>query len=1327
MSESHPADKQTLQDILGYLNFSSGKADPLFERRLNDLFAEQASPIDPQQAKQKLLDGLESLADSSSAFGDCQQARAAIQLVFDSVLPAYRAHHADLLFHCSDSDFYQSFFIARVFEAVLAQGSPWDELPRIVDGSLNHLNDFIGFRPLAVLENEQLLEPYPHERFRPIPLYIHDAGAAHGVYHDLIEQTVAFLSTTPADIMRESHFDLNRMQELALDVRAHDHTHPVNKRTNYMFGEWDPHQIDNKGYYQRFILRNIILDALLDWINTVDNISHEEALYDASAVLSGTMLMASAISGSGPGTHSSDITLTSLLPHVARQRDAFYARLLATAQGSRSQRLQAIAHLTQQPFGHVRQHLNIHLSSYGAQQVQHRHLAMLYAKMGYAEASREQALVIPSASARFECEIQWRITKSTTLLRQQPIEDCLETILEIENLFHRGISCGALVDPWNVLGFQGQFPLFHAREDSVPDHRIEVLLELTEQFFGLLTSAMREAAAQGKPAIVQQLSSKFEQIATTWDAYATSTVADLPKVTGVDSWQSASHVAQAITEWRQAGESAGDIQFWRQHVDRFNSAKAYAHVVDALLQSGDHVASMALLMQWLDQADDVGFEAGQFTIYNLLHRWMELVLNRGQSPLQLDWSQRWTAMRRLFDFMEANAGEYWSAPVLQHVQAGLSQSEIDDPQELNIDPDTVEDDESQLFDAAYESMTFRDSANDGFTGETMHSGPVSGDTEFENLSRQIEPRLRFLNTLSQLWQLAATACAEQPESFHELDRRETLLAWKQRTSTLQKQLQQFLLDTWSYEINCATGDVDANVEYDVQLQTKFYVMHSTIATYIGFQSAQRALTACVSDEGSEATDDNEAHAVAQIYAGIFQRDSQRVREALPELLTQISGEPLLYVPFENGGQPELILAARSLQTLIRFLLEQLPRLGLLDESRSLLKHAYQLERQSRPGGLAVTEFDKLFRTALRNSLEFVAHSAQDWNNQTFQDEDLINLFGRVVDEYAEQWLQHSQTMRLTTVEELESPDIADNVKKFIAEYGGDLFHAKLLTLGNIRAILHNGVQQFLDYITETQDPLHPIKLLEDLESGTVDREEVTETLELIYETVVDKFDRFLEYNTTTTQSDYGERFYSLLEFLRVEAEYDRDSWNLLPHRMAHEVLAKSNRPQAAMFWEQLVTSRTSDIADEHLRELTSIEDTYGMRLPLIRDYLSERFVKPLAVNRMLALVEPACRDADAHATTANSFSQLCDEVDNYMSGSYGSGIDVPPWLRNLEQEINRVHTATSPYRHDSELRLEFPMQGRSQSDIEQELSAWGQHSAQFPDPDDDDHIDPESD
>ena len=82
--------------------------------------------------------------------------------------------------------------------------------------------------------------------------------------------------------------------------------------------------------------------------------------------------------------------------------------------------------------------------------------------------------------------------------------------------------------------------------------------------------------------------------------------------------------------------------------------------------------------------------------------------------------------------------------------------------------------------------------------------------------------------------------------------------------------------------------------------------------------------------------------------------------------------------------------------------------------------------------------------------------------------------------------------------------------------------------------------------TKPSDELHPIKLLEDLYAGAIDSERAMTYLEMIYETIVDKFDRYVEYNTTTTHSDYGEKFYCLLDFLRAESAYERDAWNLSP-------------------------------------------------------------------------------------------------------------------------------------------------------------------------------------
>ena len=72
-----------------------------------------------------------------------------------------------------------------MFEAVLAR----DPLPETADQTtaqvLLRLNDYVGHRPIAVLETRPRGEPYDHERVRPIPLYLRGAGVAHGPYREL--------------------------------------------------------------------------------------------------------------------------------------------------------------------------------------------------------------------------------------------------------------------------------------------------------------------------------------------------------------------------------------------------------------------------------------------------------------------------------------------------------------------------------------------------------------------------------------------------------------------------------------------------------------------------------------------------------------------------------------------------------------------------------------------------------------------------------------------------------------------------------------------------------------------------------------------------------------------------------------------------------------------------------------------------------------------------------------------------------------------------------------------------------------------------------------
>jgi hypothetical protein len=1311
-------DEAVVRDVLGYLNFSGGTPDAKFERNIDQLWQSVGAGRRAARLGELLRTHLARLARESSTFTDSQQAQSVIELTLDHVLCGYRRHHADLLFHLADEDFEQPFFLARLFEAVLAQGPNFADREQVLGGALEQLNDFLGYRPLAVLENGRKMEPYPHERFRAVPLYIEQAGVAHGKYHDLIERTLQFFAETPADILSAAHFDLTALGELALDVRAHDHTHPMNKRTNYMFGEWDPHVIDNRGRYRRFVVRKIVLDALLDWMKKRDDVEAGERLYDASAVLCGTILMASAISGSGPGAHDSTVTLTSLLPKVARQRDAFYTRLLAQAEGARGERLKKEAKLTRQPFGHVRQHLNITLAGYGAKQLQYRHLAYLYARMGYPEASREQAAVIPSLSARFESEIHCRLSAAFRAVDAAQPAGALEALCEVEDYLTRGIECGALIDPWNLLGFQGQFPLFSSREDSISDERAETLLSIMEQTFDAYAHALGEAAAQGELALRTQISERFRQLAERWDRYASSTVEDLPVVLGGESWESANHLADVLARWRGAGESAGDISFWRQHVDKLHSAKAYALVVDSLLLKRDLTSAMGLMMQWLAQAPEVGLTAGGESLDSFLVRWMQLVLSKS-GP---DGPDPWPLVRKLFDYLEANAGEYWEVPrwgdegQSPRYAGGSFSAEADDLADDGEETGFDEDEEDDVYGAAYDGVVYRDSAADGNLGETVEWSPTGSlersELEAEFIEQDLEVRLGFLERLAELWQMAGAALtawgAEQSGEGGELsaERGEVIANWQRRALENQHELSRLMEAVWSHPIPDPSGDHDSNVEYDRQLQLKFSILHAVILAQVSTQQAQRCLQSCLKPGRAIKAETDLDRSLIEMYRGVFRSDPVAVRRALPNLLANLARKGLLYVPLDNGGHPEQVRRARMLQTTLRFLLTHLPRLGLLRETFIVLRAAFRMERASRPGGQAVTEFDSLFQTALGRSLQCVIRSSGDWKSGQFGDEDLVDMVGELVERYLALWLKHSQTMRISSVESLKSDALWRGTKEFIAKYGADLFQPRLLTPGNLRAILHDHVAQFLEHLAEAEDPLHPQRLTEDLRQGAVERDEVEAQLELIYSIVHDKFDRFVEYSTTTTQSDYGEMLFSLLDFLRLEAAYERDSWNLMPVKIAHEQLAAAGRHEACVLWEHIFESNTADMSESHLGKLAQLEKRYGMRLPSIGDHLNERFVKPLAVNRIVALVPAAMEDGQRAQASAAKFAVLRSELEKYLETIASSSLDVPRWVNDIEREIEEVEHR----RRDLSVGLEpeLPLRVISLGEMRRQLKVWNE-------------------
>lgn len=1296
-SGSNLSERRPVETILGYLNFSAGRPEPSVHSAFNDLFVE-IRPRTWEEVHSTLVGSLEALADQKPAFQNAEQAHAVLSLTFNRLLLRYLRHHADLLFHLSAEDLLNPFFLARCCEAVLAAGGPWTEEERVANDALTRLNDFVGHRPVAVLENGRKAEVYPHERFRPLPLYLRGAGAAVGPYQQLIEHALAHIAATPRDLLEQASFDPARLDELALDVRAHDALHPVFKRTNYLFGEWDPHLIDNQGHFRRFVLRKVILDALVAWIDQAADPPPAERLNDASAVLAGTILMASAISGWGPAAHDSTISLTSLLPVVARQRDAFYTQMMSRFQGSRAERLARVVETTRQPFGHVRQQLNIYLANYASAQMQRRTVAEQFSRMGFDDAARSEAAKIPAASVRMECELNNRLEAAKRCATRGAVAEAADRLSEATDLLVRGIESGALIDPWNILAFQGQFPLFVAREDAVPDPRAEWLIGFMDDVFTVGGDVLTEAAAGGEAKVAMHVHDWLDQTAAWWDRYATATVSDLPAVRGADRVASATAVAETIAEWRAGGRSTGDMSFWSKRVGRLESPEAFAHVVEVLLHRRDLVAASGLLIQWLSQAEFIGLGEEHASFFNLALRWLRELTVGTSSPSQEEQVQ---LCRRFLDFIEANAGDFWTVPPFADPALGDAPAV---PDELATGSSSAEDDDgASIFSAAYEGVVYRDSTADGNEGEVLDSSPSPHGGEFEDRLRLIEPRLRFLDMLALLWRITAGRIAG--DDFFQ----SSIEHWRSQAAKLSSDLAQFARTIERQPLGAGSGDLEANVEYDAQLQSKNQLLHLVTTAAVHMASAERLLKA-----RSQALRSFDHDEVDHVLRALLAADTVSLSRAIPPLLRRLSKEALLYVAVEHGGDSGKAIAARGNHDLLMILATELPRLGMLREARQVLRTALRMERKSRPTGQSVTEFDRLFRTTFETVLRTAVHS-QDVSNvrrnlqaRGFQrgsvraghlrrttayayrvgkkrpgrayrhfrarpsDVTTVSVVGAVVERYLDIWLRHAATMRLTAVEVFNDTAIWTDAKRFIRRFGSELFHARVLPLSNLRAILHEGVDKFLDHLVENDDPMHPSRLVAAIEANPQMRDQIARLLSLIYAAVVDEIERFVEYNSTTTQSDYGDRFDSFLDFLRAEAAYRRDEWDLTPLRIAHEVLATANRGDAARLWEEVVRDRTAAVADKHLRRLNALEKRHAMRLPSISDRLAERFVKRFAVDRMISLIPMAVRDAQSGRRESPPFRALRREVDAYLETSTGSAAELPDWLDQFEAAVSKA-------------------------------------------------------
>ena len=1404
--------REMLRRLAGYLNFSSGTQgarsavgciDSKTLAAWNEVYgvATEGDPLTGMPAWLVVNDwvlwtlaDLASDPDAGTAFADTSQAERIIRLLWSELLPAYLDFHRDLLFHQEPELVFNGFLMAKAADALLSIGDAngLDE-KKIIQQAIDRMDDFVGYRPVAMLENRRC-EPYRHEFVCPVSLYINGAGVSAGPYQKIISLAIEILRDTSADVLRNAAFDPNQMMELALDPRAYDFDHPVNRRPNYHFGGWDEGSINLEGYFNRFIVRTVTLDALLKRVNENDEHDRDELMVESANVLAGTILMASGISGWGPGAYTSNVTLGSLMKPIAQYRDAFYDDRMQAIGGKHGQRLLAESRLRHQPFGAVRQFLNAALANRRADQLQHVQLARLYARMGYAEAATKQLDTVPAASARMVCRIDCKMTTGLRRLREGNLEEASKVPTSAFDLLKRAINCGAIVDPWDILGSGGNFSLYPGPESGVHDSRVDDLVYLIEQLFGYIARVWSEAAAQDQHEVYRQMEKCYDEVATWWRQFAAHTVESIEAADPLESYESAKLVARALQLWHQGGAEAGNVKFWAPHADLFDSPRAYALVISALLEREDFVPSMAILVHWLSNADRVGLRSGESSLPRLSERWLlKLRSSTEDKPAygepsidqvnQSDTRDVWPLARKFFDYLEANAEEFWSAPQFLLAQGPGKKRDWDRElsaanSELDDDPD-----EDDLYGAAYEGMTYRDTTDDGNEGAIYDPDAESGGDELESESKRLINHLNFLQSLARMWAVAADIAVTDTNKDDLDDRWQSLHSWSKRARENRIGLLELLDALRSYKIAPAGSDKESMRSYDRLRVIRDSLMERIINTAVEMSDARRLISGVMlslsdrpkgSQQGSHASggtdgpDDDVTAELAEddagaisMFAALIANDVEQAKKQFPNFLDAIQTKNLLYIPLSRGGDPVKIYVARLRQRVFRHLLHWLPRRGLIAEACRLIETARQME-QSNPIGIgAVTEFDGMFQAGFRSLVASIVESSRhsdrsvavsDGGQEEPADinpittvseaavsegtvpegtvpeasaaansqqekqnaETMIALLERLTETMLASWLAHSQTLRLSPLEMVSAPAKWKQMVEFIKTYGDPIFTQMFLQLGNVRAILHQGVGPWIQRAVAAEDEhFVQTRLFADIESGKLPIATAERWITLVYESLIDHHAEYLDYNSTTTQSDRGDLVYMFLDFLRLRVRYERIAWNLKPVMWAHEVLVRCGLDGPAMMWRRSLHQRIGAEAKIYVEKLKDLQHTYAMRMPTVADRINESFIQPMTVDRMRALIGPAMRDAEANQPS-RAFDLLEQESALLTRHPTGVGLDVPAWLDSLEEEVEQLTKRRASSEIDPQFLITIPIVPLSSNDLEEHLKTARNQGRRLP-------------
>ncbi len=1186
-----------------------------------------------------------------------------------------------LLGHPDQDSVAGPFWIPHLLEYLIAL-IPHDEIPKSsVDGggmalddlpwlmpfvirALRTFHDFVGYRPVPVLEMNQKVRVRNGERHRPGILWWPRVGVAPSPQAPLVKRAIFWLEHAPADILEESGFSLGSLTELSLDLREYDHSLPAAQRPNHLFGEWDPERIDNKGRYCRLVVRSMVLRLLWDQVvnpGPGDPVDRNERLEEGAILLAGVILMSAGVLGQGPESVDPTKSLSLIIPRIANYRDAFYGQVLTMLPYSHKSRLEAEARLLKQPFGRVRQTLNRSISALRATQLQNRLLARLFGRLGLSELAQERIASIAVPSVRLMVEFESLIQGWADA--NHPPLDHYRWLLRAFRVLKKGVSCGAFADPWNLIGFQGLYPLGPAREDAIPDERLNDLRWMVSSLLSECSRAYATASAQPDKKMRLRFKDLLGRVSEWWSHFPPMGVDDPDHPDAGSEYRSALRVAKALGIWRSRGEATADLPFWKKVLSTLETGEAVAEIFHVLLAHGDLQGALAILIYWIDAFDTHSIAEGRTELSTLLTLW-EVAWEEQLPPESSgkDRSDHFKLYRKAIDWIDANL--------------------VEDAADSFISDEMV-DNEGESGESAEEKAWEEkdEEENEQWDEEDKNGGLDDGvplvDFPAEGALFDLGYHLGQFDAW--VW-LLEQALAKPERMSLALGSVEAILARAIQFRNLMVHVSRIV-------VPLPGSQVDSVLEFERCRALKFHALESAggilfrLEALLCLVGSPREETGALKlSEGfapfldlkpgfpGKAPTTTSSGSKRKITKKYIIDSPTKSLMMVKEWTNRLIGRELLHRPIPAGGNWQDWISNRMSLWFVQRTLISLARVGDFSGIVRFLVKAHQAELTSTLPAPRVSDFHHYFEIAFVESFRAVFRVVSDSSPGKIRSAGLFRGLMRLMERFRTIWLDQGRQTRLSVLDAVDDR-MMETLRGFIRHFGRELFPARLMGFGNIRGTLDQGIEQYLTKMIVDRDPLDRNKLLDEL-GNSISLEDAAGKLDLILRAVAENYDCFKDYKSTTTVSDYGENLHVLLDFLRVKTAFSREVWNRGPWYLLHREMLEAGLRGTLDDWIGEVMSEFRPIADKYLEKISELEQRHGIRLLTVRQEIEEGLWMPMENDSLHYHLQDLCEvketdDANAYKVGLGQFKK---ELAKWVEKPWGVGRDAPDWIRKLEEK-----------------------------------------------------------